>query len=437
MKKSFLNAEQAHKIAEKYPTPFYIYDKRGIVKNIAELKKAFSWNKGFKEFFAVKANPNPFLLKLLLDNGCGLDCSSKAELALAKVMGCKTEDVIFSSNCTPSDEYKNADDIGAIINLDDISDIRHLENAVSHSRGREFPDIICCRYNPGGTFELANGIMDSPRDAKYGMTESQILEAFRILREKGVVRFGIHAFLASNTLGNDYYPKLAKLLFALAVKIKRELDIRVEFVNLSGGIGIPYMPDEAGNDISLIGDEVRKLYNSMLVAEGFDNVKIYTELGRFVLAPYGALITRVIHRKETHKIFIGCDACASNLIRPAMYGAYHHISVMSKNADGVLDRSKIEYEKCDVTGSLCENNDKFAVDRFLPRTEIGDIIYIHDVGAHGHSMGYQYNGRLRCAELLLSEDGEVKLIRRGETLNDYFSTLDFCEYGERNWDEVL
>lgn len=411
-KKPFVTLEKLQEITEKYPTPFHLYDEKGIRENAKALKEAFSWNKGFKEFFAVKATPNPYLIKILQEYGCGCDCSSMTELMLAKAIDCKEGDIMFSSNDTPEKEFKYCYDIGGIINLDDITHIESVERAIG-----KIPETISCRYNPGGVFKISNDIMDNPGDAKYGMTTEQIFDAFRILKSKGAKEFGIHAFLASNTVTNEYYPTLAKVLFEVAVKLQKETGAHIKFINLSGGIGIPYKPDQEPNDIKVIGEGVRKVYEEVLVPAGMGDVAIYTELGRFMLAPYGCLVTKAIHEKHTHKEYIGVDACAANLMRPAMYGAYHHITVMGK-----------EEEPCDhmydVTGSLCENNDKFAIDRMLPKIDMGDLLVIHDTGAHGFSMGYNYNGRLRSAEVLLKEDGSTQLIRRAETPMDYFATFD-------------
>ena len=409
----FVTKEQLTKIVKQYPTPFHLYDEKGIRENARALKEAFAWNQGYREYFAVKANANPFLIDIMRDEiGCGCDCSSLTELMLSKAMGVTGEEIMFSSNDTPAEDFKLAAELGAIINLDDITHIEFLENAIG-----TLPKKMCCRYNPGGVFKISNGIMDNPGDAKYGMTEEQMFEAFRILKSKGVEEFGIHAFLASNTVTNEYYPMLAKQLFELAVKLHREVGVHISFVNLSGGIGIPYRPDQEPNDIKVIGEGVRKVYEEVLVPEGMDDVAIYTELGRYMTGPFGGLVTKVIHEKHTHKEYIGVDACAVNLMRPAMYGAYHHITVMGKEEEA-------EEYKYDVTGSLCENNDKFAVDRILPKVEIGDLLFIHDAGAHGYSMGYNYNGRLKSAEILLQQDGSAKLIRRAETPKDYFATLD-------------
>ena len=417
-KKTFVTKEQLEEIVKEYPTPFHLYDEKGIRENMKALKDAFAWNPGYKEYFAVKANPNPFLIRILREYGCGCDCSSYTELLLSEAIGATGDQIMFSSNATPAEEYKLADRLGAIINLDDITHIEFLEETIGH-----IPKTISCRYNPGGIFKISNDIMDNPGDAKYGMTTEQLFEAFKILKEKGVEEFGIHAFLASNTVTNEYYPMLAKILFEVAVKLQKETGAHIKFINLSGGIGIPYKPEQKPNDIKVIGEGVRKVYEEVLVPAGMGDVAIYTELGRYVTGPYGCLVTRAIHEKHTHKEYIGCDACAVNLMRPAMYGAYHHITVMGKEKEP-------HDHKYDITGSLCENNDKFAIDRLLPEIEIGDILVIHDTGAHGYSMGYNYNGKLRSAELLLKEDGTVELIRRAETPEDYFATFDCFEIGK-------
>ena len=414
-KKTFLTLEQAREIAKTYPTPFHIYDERGIRENAARVTEAFSWNKGFREYFAVKATPNPFLLKILQEYGCGVDCSSETEFMMSDACGFSGEQIMFSSNDTPAGEFALAAKFGGIINLDDITHISSVEKELG-----QLPETMSCRYNPGGMFELSNGIMDNPGDSKYGMTPAQITEAFRILKAKGVKRFGLHAFLASNTTTNEYYPKLAGVLFREAVRLKEETGAEIAFINLSGGVGVPYRPEQQANDILTIGREVRKVYEEILTPAGLGNVAIYAEMGRFMLAPYGALVTKAIHEKHIYKEYIGVDACAVNLMRPAMYGAYHHITVLGKE-DAPLDHVY------DVTGSLCENNDKFAIGRELPEIEMGDYLYIHDTGAHGFSMGYNYNGKLRSAELLLREDGSVQLIRRAETPKDYFATFDFCD----------
>lgn len=415
----FVTKEKVEEIVKTYPTPFHIYDEKGIRENAKAVKEAFAWNKGFKEYFAVKATPNPFLINILHEYGCGCDCSSLTELMLSNAIGIKGDDVMFSANETPAEEYEYAAKIGAIINLDDITHIDFLEKVLG-----KLPETISCRYNPGGVFQMSNGIMDNPGDAKYGFTTEQMFEGFRILKEKGVKHFGIHAFLASNTVTNEYYPQLAKSLFELAVKLHEDTGADISFINLSGGVGVSYKPEQEPNDIIAIGEGVRKVYEEVLVSAGMGEVAIYTEMGRFMMAPYGALVTKAIHEKHTYKEYIGVDACAANLMRPAMYGAYHHITVLGK-----------EDIPCnhmyDVVGSLCENNDKFAVDRMLPEIEKGDYLVIHDAGAHGHSMGYNYNGRLRSAELLLKENGSVELIRRAETPRDYFATLDCFEIFDR------
>lgn len=408
----FVTKEQLDEIIKTYPTPFHIYDEKGIRENVKAVKEAFSWNKGFKEYFAVKANPNPFLIKILNEYGCGCDCSSYTELLLSQALGVTGDNIMFSSNATPAKEYVYANELGATINLDDFTHIEFLEKNIG-----KLPETISCRFNPGGFFEMSNGIMDNPGDSKYGFTTEQLFEGFKLLKEKGVKHFGIHSFLASNTVTNEYYPKLAKILFELAVKLKEETGVHIAFINLSGGVGIPYLPDQEKNDIYVIGEGVRQAYEEVLVPNGMDDVAIYTEMGRFMMGPYGHLVTTAIHQKHIYKEYIGCDACAVNLMRPAMYGSYHHITVMGK------ENAPCDH-KYDVTGSLCENNDKFAVDRMLPEIEIGDVLVIHDTGAHGYAMGYNYNGKLKCAELLLKEDGSVQLIRRAETPKDYFATLD-------------
>ena len=412
LKKPFVTKEQIEKIAKEYPTPFYIYDEKGIRENARKLKKAFWWNKGYKEYFAVKATPNPYILKVLQEEGCGTDCSSLTELMMSDKCGFKERDIMFSSNDTPAEEFKLARELNATINLDDITHIDFLKEVAS------IPKIISCRYNPGGKFELGTDIMDNPGDSKYGMTKDQLIEAFKRLKELGVEEFGIHSFLASNTVSNEYYPALAKILFEVAVELKEKTGVHIGFINLSGGVGIPYTEDKEPNDIMVIGEGVRKVYEEVLVPAGMGDVSIYTELGRFMLAPYGALVTKAIHEKHIYKEYIGVDACAVNLMRPAMYGAYHHITVLGKE-------NEPKDHKYDVTGSLCENNDKFAIDRMLPKIDMGDYLVIHDAGAHGFSMGYNYNGKLKSAELLLREDGSVKQIRRAETPEDYFATLDF------------
>ena len=413
----FVTKEQVEEIVKKYPTPFHIYDEKGIRENARKLKQAFSWNKGFKEYFAVKATPNPSIIKILHEEGCGTDCSSMAELVLSDKLGIRGNDIMFSSNDTPDEEFAFADKIGATINLDDITHIPFVKKACG-----KIPKRISCRFNPGGVFTLGESkegfqVMDNPGDAKYGMTKDQLLEAYATLKNEGAEEFGMHAFLASNTISNDYYPALAKILFSLAVEIKEKTGVQLSFINLSGGVGIAYSPDKEPNDILKIGEGVKKVYEEVLVPAGMGDVEIYTELGRFMLAPYGHLVTKAIHEKHTHKEYIGVDACAVNLMRPAMYGAYHHITVMGKE-------DQPEDHLYDVTGSLCENNDKFAIDRKLPKIDLGDILVIHDTGAHGFAMGYNYNGKLKSSEILLRENGDTVMIRRAETPEDYFATLE-------------
>lgn len=416
MKTPFVTKEQLDEIIRKYPTPFHIYDEKGIRENARRVQKAFAWNPGFREYFAVKATPNPAILKILREEGCGVDCSSLTELMMADRCGFHGSEIMYSSNETPAEEFVLADKLEATINLDDYTLIDFLQETIGH-----IPETISCRYNPGGTFQLSSSkegfqVMDSPKDAKYGFTTEQLYDGFRKLKSMGAKHFGIHAFLASNTISNDYYPELAGILFRLAVDLQEKTGCHIAFINLSGGVGVPYRPDQPENDIIAIGEGVRKKYEEILVPAGMGDVKLFTEMGRFMLAPYGGLVTTAIHEKHIYKEYIGVDACAANLMRPAMYGAYHHITVMGK-----------ENAPCDhmydVVGGLCENNDKFAVDRMLPKIEMGDVLFLHDTGAHGFSMGYQYNGRLRSAELLLREDGSVKLIRRAETPEDYFATL--------------
>jgi diaminopimelate decarboxylase len=411
-KKPFVTLEQIEEMVKSYPTPFHLYDEKGIRENIRNLKKAFSWNKGYKEYFAVKATPNPYLMQILKEEGVGADCSSYTELLLAEKVGVLGDDIMFSSNVTPAEDFALAAKLGAIINFDDVSHIDFYEKIAPLS------ETMSCRYNPGGDFSLHNQIMDTPKDAKYGLTRPQMTEAFLKLKDKGVKHFGIHSFLASNTVTDEYYPKLARILFETAVELKNETGVHISFINLSGGVGIPYKPDQRANDIFAIGEGVRKAFEEILVPAGMGDISIYTELGRYVMGPFGCLVTKAIHEKHIHKEYIGLDACAANLMRPAMYGSYHHITVMGK-----------EKEPCDhlydITGGLCENNDKFAIDRMLPKIELGDYLVIHDTGAHGFSMGYNYNGKLRSAEILLKEDGSTQLIRRAETPEDYFATLDF------------
>ena len=411
----FLTLEKAKEIREQIPTPFYVYDEAGIRANARALKAAFSWNPGFKEFFAVKATPNPFLLKILHEEGCGCDCATYTELLLSEAVGITGHDVIFSSNDTPALDMRKAREMGVYINLDDATYVDFLA-----SMG-PVPETVCLRYNPGGSFSLGNTIMDMPRDAKYGMTEDQMAGAITRLMKLGTKHFGVHAFLASNTTTNEYYPALAGQLFRLAVRLRNATGAHISFIDLSGGVGVDYRPEQPRCDIGVIGEGVRVKYEEILTPNDMGDVAIFTELGRFMLAPYGHLISTVIHEKHIYREYVGLDACAANLMRPAMYGAYHHITVLGKE-DAILDHVY------DVTGGLCENNDKFAIERSLPEIQIGDIVAIHDTGAHGFSMGYNYNGKLRSAEVLLKEDGSFQLIRRAETPEDYFATFDFSDF---------
>lgn len=416
MKTPFITLPQVQEIVKTYPTPFHLYDEAGIRACARRLKAAFGWNPGFREYFAVKATPNPQILKILQEEGCGTDCSSLTELMMSERCGFSGSDIMFSSNDTPAEEFQLAAKLGATINLDDLTHVDFLQETLGY-----IPETISCRFNPGGVFQLGESkegfqVMDNPGQAKYGMTCAQLTEAFTKLKALGAKRFGIHAFLASNTISNEYYPALARILFQTAVELQQETGCHVTFINLSGGIGIPYRPEQPENDIAVIGEGVRKAYEEILVPAGMGDVSIFTELGRFLLGPYGCLVTKAVHEKHTYKEYIGVDACAANLMRPAMYGAYHHITVLGKE-NAPCDHTY------DVTGSLCENNDKFAVDRPLPKIDKGDYLVLHDTGAHGFAMGYQYNGKLRSAELLLQPDGSVRLIRRAETPDDYFATL--------------
>ncbi len=414
-KKPFVTKQQIEEIVKSYPTPFHLYDEKGIRENARKLKEAFSWNKGFKEYFAIKATPNPYIMQILREEGCGADCSSYTELLLSDTVGFKNSEIMFSSNVTPKEDFELAAKLDAIINFDDLSHVDY------YAQIADFKETMCCRYNPGGDFTLNNEIMDTPKEAKYGMTKEQMKEAFLKMKAGGVKHFGIHAFLASNTVANGYYPKLARILFELAVWLHKETGVHIAFINLSGGVGIPYRPDQEGNDIMEIGRGVKEAYDEVLVPENMDDVAIFTELGRFMLAPYGCLVAKVLHQKHIWKDYVGLDACAANLMRPAIYGAYHHITVLGKE-DQPCDH------KYDVTGGLCENSDKFAIDRMLPEVENGDYVVIHDTGAHGFAMGYNYNGKLRSAEVLLKEDGSAKLIRRAETPEDYFATLNLSNF---------
>ncbi len=415
MKTPFVSPEKLEAIAQQYGTPFYLYDERGIRENARGLLKAFAWNPGFREYFAVKATPTPAILKIMKEEGCGLDCSSYTELMLAEAVGFGGSDIMFSSNVTPAEDFRYAAKLGATINLDDYTHIDFLNGLVG------IPELVSLRYNPGGTFEIHDNVMDNPGEAKYGMTYEQLRDGIKKLAGLGAKRFGIHAFLASNMRQNEYYPKVAAILFETAVRLREETGADIAFINLSGGVGVAYRPKEEPADIAVIGEGVRKAFEEILAPAGMGNVAIYTELGRYMLAPYGILVARAIHEKHIYKEYIGLDACAANLMRPAMYGAYHHITVAGKE-DAPRDHFY------DITGGLCENNDKFARDRKLPKIDIGDLIVIHDAGAHGFAMGYNYNGKLRSCEVLLKEDGSTQLIRRAETPQDYFATFDVTEY---------
>ena len=416
MKTPFVTKAQLEEIAAKYPTPFHLYDEKGMRANARGLNQAFAWNRSFREYFAVKATPTPAIFKVLKSEGCGVDCSSLTELMLAEKCGFQGHEIMFTSNNTLAEEFQLAHRLGAIINLDDITHVDFLERSIGC-----IPETVFCRYNPGGVFTLGESkegfqVMDTPGEAKYGMTRAQLTEAFRALKRKGARHFGLHAFLASNTISNEYYPELAGILFRLAVELQEETGCQIRYINLSGGIGIPYLPEQEAIDIAAVGEGVRRKYEEILVPAGMGDVELCSELGRYMMGPYGCLVTRAIHEKHIYKEYIGVDACAADLMRPAVYGAYHHITVMGKE-DAPCDHTY------DVTGALCENCDKFAVDRPLPAIETGDLLVIHDTGAHGHCMGYNYNGKLRSAELLLKEDGGVEMIRRAETPEDYFATI--------------
>lgn len=406
-KQAFLTKEQLEDITAQFPTPFHLYDEKGIRETARAVNAAFAWNKGFKEYFAVKATPNPTILKILQEENCGVDCATDVELMMAERLG--FTDICFTSNDTQASEFVYARKVNAIINLDAYEHIAFLEEVAG------LPETVSLRYNPGGVFSLGTDIMDHPEESKFGMTKEQLLQGYRDLKAKGVKKFGLHAFLASNTVTNDYYPTLAGQLFELAVEIKEATGVELDFIDLSGGIGVDYTPENKQNDIAVIGAGVHKVYDDILVPNGLGNVKIYTELGRFMLAPHGHLVTKVLHIKDTYRRYVGVDASAANLMRPAFYGAYHHITNMT-NPNGTP-------QDVDVTGSLCENNDKFAKNRTLPEVRVGDTLVIHDTGAHGFSMGYNYNGRLRSAEILLQEDGGARMIRRAETPEDYFATI--------------
>ena len=414
-----LSKDKLEAIIAKYPTPFHIYDEAAIRQNLRRLFAAFAWAPSFREHFAVKATPNPYILRLLAEEGAGADCSSLAELLLAEMAGIRGEKIMLTSNDTPADEFQKARELGAIINLDDISHIDYLEKCAG------FPDCLSFRYNPGNLV-TGNDIIGQPEEAKYGLTHDQLIEAYRTAKERGVKRFGLHCMIISNELNANSFIETAKLMFHTAVEIKEKLGIKLEFVNLGGGVGIPYRPEEEPVNLEYVGEGVHKAYQEIIVPAGLDGLAIAMELGRAITGPYGWLVATAIHEKKTYKDYIGLDACMANLMRPAMYGAYHHIVVVGKE-DAFCDHVY------DVTGSLCENNDKFAIDRKLPEIGIGDRLVIFDAGAHGHAMGFNYNGKLRSAELLLKENGDVQMIRRAETLSDYFATLDFdgSEFGRK------
>lgn len=415
-KKLPFSQQQLKEIIEQYPTPFHIYDEKGIRQNAKRLKAAFSWAPGFKEYFAVKATPNPFILSVLREEGFGADCSSLAELILSEQVGIVGDDIMFTSNDTPWEEFAKARELGAIINLDDISHIDYLEKHVG------IPEIVCFRYNPGPLLKNGNTIIGYPEEAKYGLTREQIFEAYRIMKAKGVKRFGLHTMVISNELNPHSLVETASMMFDLAVEIHKETGVVFEFVNLGGGIGVPYKPEQEPVDLELVGSELKRVYEEKIVPNGLHPLKIAMECGRMITGPYGYLVSTVLHKKEIYKNYVGLDACMANLMRPALYGSYHHITVVGKEN---LPKDHVY----DVTGSLCENNDKFAIDRELPQIDCGDTIVLHDAGAHGHAMGFNYNGKLRSAELLLRTDGTVKLIRRAETLDDYFATLDIFKNG--------
>lgn len=405
--------KQIEKIIKKYPTPFHIYDEKGIRENARRFYKAFDWVPNFKNYFAVKALPNPYILKILKEEGMGTDCSSLPELILSEKVGIRGEDIMFTSNNTPAEEFRKAKELGAIINLDDASHIKMIGQTIG------IPDIICFRYNPGPLRKSGvNTIIGKPEESKYGLTKDQLFKAYKIMRRKGVERFGLHTMVVSNELNIDALAETANMLFDLVVEIYRDLDIKIEFVNLGGGMGISYRPEQKPIDLKKLSQEIKSSYEKKIIGNNFDPLRIAMECGRVITGPYGYLITKVIHEKYTYKNYIGVDACMANLMRPGMYGAYHHETVLGK------ENQRLDHTY-DVVGSLCENNDKFAIDRKLPKIQIGDIIVIHDTGAHGFAMGFNYNGKLRSAELLLESGGTVKMIRRAETVDDYFATLDF------------
>ncbi|MBN1926154.1 MAG: diaminopimelate decarboxylase [Prolixibacteraceae bacterium] len=404
--------EKLNQIIEEFPTPFHIYDEKAMKEYAQYFNNCFAWNKGFKEYYAIKAAPNPYLMKILRNQGFGIDCSSLAELALAEKVGMRGEEIMFTSNDTPAEEYKKAAVLGAIINLDDITHIDYLDKHVG------MPELVCFRYNPGA-LKGGNVIIGNPEDSKYGFTREQLFEGFKKLQKMGVKRFGIHTMVASNELDADYFVETADIIFDTIVDLNKELGIKFEFANLGGGIGIPYKSEHKPVDMVKVSNGIKELYEQHIVANGLAPLKIFFESGRAITGPFGYLVSTVLHLKETYKKYVGLDASMANLMRPAVYGAYHHITVMGKENQP----ARFLY---DVTGSLCENNDKFAINRLLPEIAVGDVLVIHDTGAHGHSMGFNYNGKTRSAELLLREGGDVVQIRRKETIDDYFATLDFA-----------
>lgn len=406
-----LELEKVKAMVSQHPTPFHLYDEQAIVKNVRDFLSAFAWNEGFKEYFAVKATPNPHIIRLLQDEGVGADCSSLAELTLADRLGMSGEAIMFTSNNTSAKEFQLAKQLGAVINLDDIQHVSYLEEYAG------LPEVISFRYNPG-TEKSGNTIIGKPEEAKFGLTKAQLFQAYKLVKDKGITRFGLHTMVASNELNPKYFAETAQQLFELVLELQSVVGLKIEFINLGGGLGIPYHPQDEALNIQTVSQLIQKLYDDILVANGYGKIKLFMECGRYITGPYGCLVTQVRHVKETYKNYIGLDATMADLMRPGMYGAYHHITVVGKESEALTERY-------DLTGSLCENNDKFAIDRSLPKIDKGDYVVIHDTGAHGHAMGFNYNGKLRSAELLLQADGAVRMIRRAETLDDYFATLDF------------
>jgi len=424
-KAPFVDKDKLDELCERYPTPFHLYDEAGIIRAVRELQEAFSWNAGFREYYAVKANPNPKVLEILYREGCGFDCATATELMLAEAVGATGKDIMFSSNDTPAGDYLRAARLSACVNFDAPEMVDYYLKAVG-----TLPETVSLRLNPGGGFEGTNAIFDTPGESKFGMTPRQLIDACRRLQELGVDSVGLHALLSGNTHGNAYYPALARLLFQEAVRLQEACGIRISLINLSGGIGIPYSLEDEPSDIATIGQGVRTAFEDVLVPQDMEDLSICTELGRYVTGPHGCLVTRACHLKSTYRNYVGVDACAADLMRPAMYGAYHHVTVIGR--PGGPDKSHEDpTHTYDVVGGLCENNDKFAIGRALPEVEVGDVLLIHDTGAHGRSMGYNYNGKLRCGEVLLHADGSSELIRRAETPEDYFATLDVTDFAER------